>query len=172
MAGYPNREELRSTGLLARGNVNPSKLQTKIIAERIAWIRQMVADIRSLPSDSYGTFSSDPRNVAAAESYLRRGLEALLDLGRHITAKGFGQPVVEYKEIPQALKIADVLDESKANLLGILAGYRNRMVHFYHEISNLELYEICTSQLGDIETIMDAFIHWVKAHPDMVDQTI
>ncbi len=84
----------------------------------------MVADIRSLPLDSCATFSSDRRNIAAAESYLRRGLEAPLDLGRHITAKGFGQPVAEYKEIPQALKIAKVLDENKANLLGMLAGDR------------------------------------------------
>jgi len=35
---------------------------------------------------------SDPRNVASAESYLRRGLEALLDLGRHLLAKGFAWP--------------------------------------------------------------------------------
>ena len=29
-------------------------------------------------------FRADPRNVAAAESYLRRALEALLDLGRPV----------------------------------------------------------------------------------------
>lgn len=36
-------------------------------------------------------------------------------------------------------------------LLKILAGYRNRMVHFYHEITPKELYEICSGELEDIE---------------------
>jgi uncharacterized protein YutE (UPF0331/DUF86 family) len=152
--------------------VSPSKLQAKVIAERIAWIRAMMDNIRSLPFDSFDSFVSDRRNIAAVESYLRRGLEALLDLGRHIMAKGFGRPVVEYKEIAHALRKANVLDEDKGNLLGILAGYRNRMVHFYHEISDRELYEICTSQLGDIEALLESLKEWIKAHPEMIDEAL
>ena len=152
--------------------MSPSKLQAKVIAERIAWIRGMMDNIRSLPFDSFDSFVFDRRNIAAVESYLRRGLEALLDLGRHIMAKGFGQPVVEYKEIAHALRKANVLDEDKGNLLGILAGYRNRMVHFYHEISDRELYEICTSQLGDIEALLESLKEWIKAHPEMIDEAL
>ena len=37
-----------------------------------------------------------------------------------------------------------VLDEENGALLRELAGYRNRLVHFYHEVSDLELYEICS----------------------------
>ena len=33
----------------------------------------------------------------------------------------------------------------EADLLQILAGYRNRLVHFYHEVSVEELYEICAT---------------------------
>lgn len=46
------------------------------------------------------------------------------------------------------------------------------MIHFYHEISDRELYEICISQLGGIEILMDALIEWIKAHPEMIDQNI
>ena len=64
-------------------------IRTAIVTERIAWIRKMLDGIRNLPMSSYDQFTSDPRTPAAAESYLRRALEALLDLGRHVLAKGF-----------------------------------------------------------------------------------
>jgi uncharacterized protein YutE (UPF0331/DUF86 family) len=54
-------------------------------------------------------------------------------------------------------------------LLNILAGYRNRLVHFYHEVSPDELYEICTHQLGDISRIANALQGWINAHPDDLD---
>lgn len=152
--------------------MTPSQLRAKVIAERVAWINRMLANLRRLPLDSYVTFRSDPRNVAAAESYLRRALEALLDLGRHVLAKGFGQAVAEYKDVAINLVQISVLDQKKGNLLRELAGYRNRLVHFYHEISDQELYEICTARLNDIEMLLAALTDWIKAHPEMIDQSL
>jgi uncharacterized protein YutE (UPF0331/DUF86 family) len=152
--------------------MNPSLLQAKVITERLAWVRQMVAQIRALPLDTYDTFRTDPRNVASAESYLRRALEAFLDLGRHVLAKGFGQVVVEYKDIARVLERVGVLDQEQGALLRTLAGYRNRLVHFYHEISDLELYTICTQQLGDVETVVAALAAWIEAHPELIDRSL
>ncbi len=152
--------------------MTPSFLQAKVITDRIAWVRHMLAQIRALPLDTWDTFRADPRNVASAESYLRRALEALLDLGRHLLAKGFGQVVVEYKEIGLALERVGVLDRKQGELLRILAGYRNRLVHFYHEISDFELYTICTSQLGDVEAVVEALVAWLKAHPERMDRSL
>jgi len=151
--------------------MNP-QLRAKVVAERVAWIQQMLARLRELPLDTFTAFTADHRNVAAAESYLRRALEALLDLGRHVLAKGFGQAVAEYKEIAQVLVQVGVLDEEQGMLLREMAGYRNRMVHFYHQISDRELYEICSSQLVDIDTLLAAILDWIEAHPEMIDQAI
>jgi len=65
-------------------------------------------NVRSLPLNSLEDFGEDPRTPAAAESYLRRCLEALLDLGRHILAKGFGRAAAEYKVIADELKAVGV----------------------------------------------------------------
>ena len=89
--------------------MTPAVLRAQVIAERSAWIRKMIFQLKGLPLESYEVFCSDPRNVAAAESYLRRCLEALLDLGRHLLAKGFGQAVSEYKEIARVLKENEIL---------------------------------------------------------------
>lgn len=150
----------------------PSQLRAKIIAERVAWIRRMLAGLRALPLEPYETFVSDPRNTAAAESHLRRALEALLDLGRHVLAKGFGEAVVEYKDVARALAEVGILDRQQETLLRTLAGYRNRLVHFYHEVSDRELHDICTRQLGDIETVLRAVLDWIGAHPEKIDHQL
>lgn len=129
----------------------------------------MLRGIDSLPLGSYSQFQSDPRNPAAAESFLRRSLEALLDLGRHILAKGLGQGPLEYKEVAIALTREKVLDEVHGALLMELAGYRNRMVNFYDEISVRELYDICTSQLQDIRNLLRSLLDWIRQHRELVD---
>lgn len=149
-----------------------SKLREKVVAERISWIRGMTENIKSLPLESFDLFISDKKNVASAESYLRRGLEGLMDLGRHILSKGMGKAVSEYKEIPKFLLEDNIIDKKSADLLLEMAGYRNRMVHYYHEISSEELYEICTQNLNDFEYVLNSIIQWIKKHPEKIDKSL
>jgi uncharacterized protein YutE (UPF0331/DUF86 family) len=152
--------------------VSPGKVSRRIAADRLSWIDRMLKEIRNLPLDSMEAFLGDSRNVFTAESCLRTSLEALFDLGRHILAKGFGTGVTEYKEIAFELERQDVLDADEALLLKVLAGYRNRMVHFYHEITSKELYEICTRQLGDIQRVKEGLLKWIRAHSEHMDETL
>ena len=117
-------------------------------------------------------FFADRHNGAAAESYLRRALEALLDLGRHILAKGFGKGVSEDKEIARELHRHGVLSHEAAGRLEDMAGYRNRMVHFYHEIAAEELYRICSHRLGDVTHIVPELKGWVREHPELMDDSL
>jgi uncharacterized protein YutE (UPF0331/DUF86 family) len=63
-----------------------------------------------------------------------------------------------------------VLDAQVGLLLRDLAGYRNRLVHFYHEVSEVELYEICTTQNRDVDAVLGALLAWIEAHPEKIDQ--
>lgn len=123
--------------------MTPSTATKRILVDRLEWIDKMVNDIRSLPLATLDEFTVDSRNAWAAESCLRRSLEALFDIGRHILAKVFGKGVSEYKEIANELQRAGVLSNDQMNLLRTLAGYRNRLVHFYDEVSTEELHGIC-----------------------------
>jgi len=96
-----------------------------VVIERAGWIRDMLEKMASLPLVSYEVFTADERNVAAAESYLRRALEALFDLARHIPAKGFGRGVTEYREVPAQLSSLGALDGVAAARMREMAGYRN-----------------------------------------------
>ena len=150
----------------------PGKISKRIVSDRLSWIQRVLREIRTLPLKSASAFMEDSRNIWAAESCLRRALEAIFDLGRHLAAKGFGDPVTEYKEIAAALHRHALISTEEMKLMQKLAGYRNRLVHFYHDVSADELYEICTSHLGDIEKIDNALRIWLNNHPNDLDETL
>jgi uncharacterized protein YutE (UPF0331/DUF86 family) len=150
----------------------PGKANQRIVAERLDWVQRMVDEIRCLPLGSLEEFTGDRRNIGAAESCLRRALEALLDLGRHLLAKVFGEAVTEYKRIAEELDRRKVLAPESAHQLRVLAGYRNRMVHFYQDVTEAELYAICTRHIEDLLSVRDAFSKWLRDHPESINTSL
>ncbi len=146
--------------------MTPGTVQLKTVVAKAQGIREMLAATGSLPLASVAEFSFDPRMVAAGESFLRRALEGLLDLGRHVLAKGFGKVVPEYAAIADELAAEGILAVDDARKLRVMARYRNRMVHFYEEISPAELYEILTKERGDVEAVLGAILAWLADHPE------
>jgi uncharacterized protein YutE (UPF0331/DUF86 family) len=152
--------------------MTPDHISKRIVVDRLDLINTFLREIRDLPLGDQHTFFADRRNVWAAESCLRRSLEALFDLGRHILVKGYGLGVSEYKEIATRLHDQGVLLDKETKIMQMLAGYRNRLVHFYHEVSPEELFEICGHRLGDLELIAGAYRRWLKEHPDKLDSAL
>ena len=56
-------------------------IDPKVVTQRAAWILEMIGALRDLPLKNKGEFVQNRHNFAAAESYLRRSLEALFDIG-------------------------------------------------------------------------------------------
>ena len=134
-----------------------SNLNIKLIEDRLGFIIKSIARLKKLSRlDQQGFLIDD--NPAIAESYLRRSLEAIFDIGRHIMAKTAGKGIVEYNEIARALGQEGVVTGDQSEKLILMAGYRNRLVHFYHEISDKELHTIVKTNLSDVE----AFVKEIK----------
>ena len=150
----------------------PMLISGRVVTDRLDWAVRMMATIRSLPLDDREAFLADSRNIWTADACLRRALEAIFDLGRHILVKGFGVASGEYKEVASALYCCDVLSSGEADTLRVLAGYRNRLVHFYHEVSAEELYSVSKNDLQDVEQIVVAYRRWLQAHPEKIDKTL
>jgi uncharacterized protein YutE (UPF0331/DUF86 family) len=152
--------------------MSPGKVSQRIVADRIGWVQTMLADIQSLPLESFEQFTQERRTMWAAESCMRRALEAMLDLGRHVVAKGLGKGVSEYKEIASHLAQAGILSSETAQLMKQMAGYRNRLVHFYHEVSTEELYTLCANNLKDIQAVIQEITDWLNTHPQIMDSEL
>ena len=125
-------------------------LNTSRLVELVRFIETCMEEIRPFGSMTLEEFLSDRKNPPYVESYLRRALEAMFDTGRHILAKTQGFRESEYKAIARALGTSGVVTEDLSLVLVKMAGYRNRMVHFYREISAEELHSIAVNDLEDI----------------------
>lgn len=152
--------------------MSPSKIRLKTVTAKAEMIREMLAAVQTLPLASEAAFSADPRMVAAGESFLRRSLEGLLDLGRHVLSKGFGKVIPDYAAVADGLAAQGILSPESAAKLRLMARYRNRMVHFYDEIHPPELYGILTEKLGDVEEVLATIQSWLVAHPDTCEEEL
>lgn len=127
-----------------------------VVQSRLALINDHLSQLRRHAESGKEQFVEDKDKVAAVESYLRRSLEAVFDVGRHILAKNGGTDLAaEYKGIAKGLGEKKIISRETADTLVEMAGYRNRLVHLYLLIQNDELYDILQTDLGDIERFVN-----------------
>jgi len=131
-----------------------SKLNFNKIQENLNLIGEFLEKLKRLLKLTKDEFLSDERNPAATESFLRRCIEAIFDVGRYILSKSFSFKSLEYKEVAKELGEKGIVSEEYSQTLIKMAGYRNRMVHFYKEILAQELYDILQTELKDIEKFL------------------
>lgn len=138
-------------------------LNISMITGRIDVIRTALSHLKDLSALTQEEFLLDYKNPASAETFLRHCLEAAFDIGRHILAKtGKVRLTHEYKDIARGLGESGVLSQSMAQKLVEMAGYRNRIVHFYHEITNEELYRILQDDLEDFRHFLEEIGQFIE----------
>lgn len=126
-------------------------LKKQSIIPRIDGISRDIKKLEKLSSLSIFEFSKED-NFALAQFYLRRALEGVLHIGAHILSRKEGVRSTQYKDIAKSLGEIEVVDRNYAtNQLTKMAGYRNRLTHFYADITPEELYDVvkkCPEDFG------------------------
>lgn len=91
-------------------------------------------------------------NFAISEHYLRRALEAVFEIDSHILARLPGSKVSDYKDIAKKLGEHKIVpSEFTKEKLIKMAGYRNRFIHFYSEVTVEEMHQIIHDNLDDFD---------------------
>lgn len=143
-----------------------SNLNTARVLELLRFIEVCLQELKPFSVMSPEDFLSDKKNPPFVESYLRRMLEAVFDIGRHILARTYGFRDIEYKTIAKELGEKGIITKELSEQLYVMAGYRNRMVHFYREISPAELHQIVRNNLTDFEVFSREISAFVKAYKE------
>ncbi|KKU81212.1 MAG: hypothetical protein UY09_C0044G0003 [Parcubacteria group bacterium GW2011_GWA2_47_8] len=155
--------------------MNKIPLSKTKIESKVATIRDSLEELNKISRLSKKEFEANKDNFAITEHYLRRALEALFDIANHIVSRfpySAGKRPYSYKGLALALADRGIVNKNFGNkALVNMAGYRNRLVHFYDEITPKELYEIITTKLGDFETFVKAVLRLVK-NPEKFGLTI
>jgi uncharacterized protein YutE (UPF0331/DUF86 family) len=137
--------------------MSPTGIDLKVVTDRLSLVESCLADLRALPAESLEDFLRDRRTFPAAESHIRRAVEALFDTARHILGKGFGIGKLEYREIARTCRDKEVADDDAlAERFIRLGGFRNRLVLHYEEVTPQELYAVIRDHLGDVESLAAA----------------
>lgn len=134
----------------------------EVILDRLSIIKNSVKRLRELATIPEEEFISDGDCFAIAEHHLRRSLEAVLDIGRHICVKDtLGQPQ-DYTEVFDILGKNGILNKEFAEDIKGMAGYRNRLVHMYNQISVDEVYDILQNKLEDFNTYNRQILRYIN----------
>jgi uncharacterized protein YutE (UPF0331/DUF86 family) len=123
-------------------------LNREVLQARIAYIEDSLRSLERFKGISFEEFHSNYDHFRIAFYDLHRALEAVMDIGSHILSRIPGARPSSYKDIPRLLEKHKIIPNDFAlNQLTKMAGYRIRMVHFYGEITEQEIYHIIQEEL-------------------------
>lgn len=133
------------------------------VMSRLSRIARSIERLKRLAEAPREDFLAPDSDLPAiAESHLRKSLEAVFDVGRHLLAKsGHAEFAQEYNSIASNLARLGIVPAHMESTLVKMAGYRNRLVHFYHEISDEELHSIVCHNLNDLREFVEAIKEYV-----------
>jgi uncharacterized protein YutE (UPF0331/DUF86 family) len=140
-------------------------LNRDVLQTRISYIEDSLKSLERFKGITYNEFHGNSDNFRITFYDLHRALEAVMDIGAHILSRIPGSRPSSYKDIPRLLEKNKIIPADFAtNSLIKMAGYRNRMVHFYGEITEKEIYDIIQDELEDFYTFL-TFINEVLKNP-------
>lgn len=138
-------------------------LKKQSIIPRIDGVERDVKKLKKLRKLTLEKFQEED-NFSLAQFYLRRALEGVFHIGNHLLSRLSGGRSTQYKEIAKALGEKGIVDRSFANnKLVKMAGYRNRLTHFYADVTPGELYEVLDDDLGDFDFFLIAIKKILKS---------
>ncbi|MDQ7793566.1 MAG: DUF86 domain-containing protein [bacterium] len=140
-------------------------INRRLVQERLDLILDYAGKLELWARTPEAEFTADWVKVTSAESCLRKCLEAIMDVGRHVLAKtGSAFMAEEYRGIGKGLARQAVVDQALGDKLVLMAGYRNRLVHLYGEVTAEELHAILTSNLADLREFVRQIAAFLDAN--------
>jgi uncharacterized protein YutE (UPF0331/DUF86 family) len=143
-----------------------STLNTARILEILRYMEKCIQELKPFSMMTKEEFLSDKKNPPFVESYLRRSLEAIFDIGRHILSRTYGFKGIEYKVIARELGERGTITTGLSQTLYEMAGYRNGMVHFYKEVTAGELYDIVLHNLRDLDKFEKEVVAFLRVYEE------
>jgi len=131
-------------------------LNREVLRSRLSYIEDSLRSLERFRGVPFEQFHSNADNFRIAFFDLHRALEAILDIGSHILSRIPGARPSSYRDIPRLLEKHKIIPSDFAgNQLTKMAGYRNRMVHFYGEITEKEIHQIIQEELQDLQSFCE-----------------
>jgi len=146
-------------------------IKSQSLVPRIDGIQRDIEKLKKLGELPLSEFAGED-NFIKAQFYLRRALEGVFHIGAHLLTRLPGGRATEYKTIALKLGETGIVPKLFAEKnLKAMAGYRNRLTHFYADVRPEEIYRIIRENLSDFNTFLEA-IRQVLVNPEKFNLTV
>lgn len=125
-----------------------------LLAKRLAVIETCVAQLKSMVTPE--SIGRDLKEQRFAEHTLQIAIQAALDVASHLVSyRRLGEPRTN-RELFDLLARDRWIDETLANSLRRMVGFRNILVHGYDDVDLLVVQDVVATRLGDLEAFCAA----------------
>lgn len=142
-------------------------LNQEVLEARIQDAQKAIAkmeEFKSIEKDKF--LEPKDNNSEVVENNLRKALEAILSSTTHILSRISGAKIETHKDNMKELERFGILPSSFVETAIKMAGYRNRLVHFYYEVSKEELYQILQNNLEDLKKFIKFVARFLLKHKE------
>jgi uncharacterized protein YutE (UPF0331/DUF86 family) len=132
------------------------------VATLISQLRKSCERLRMLSGLGKDVFLSDPDKIGSSKYHFIVAIESCIDLCNHLISRnGFRIPE-SYGDTFVVMCEVGALDPDFANDLKNMAKLRNRLVHLYWEVDDVQLYGYLCERLGDFKSFLNAMATFLK----------
>lgn len=146
-------------------------IERDVVMVRVNGIEGELVELQKIATEPLDTFAVGT-GYKLAQYHLHRALEGVFHIITHVLARVPGGQVTQYKELAKKFGEAGIVSKDFAEgKLVIMAKYRNRLVHFYAQITPEELYGILQKDLGDFTVFLTGVKNLLE-HPETFGFTV
>jgi len=137
--------------------LNVERLKT--LAEEVRVALDSLSEYASLPEEE---ILSNKTILNAIKYSFIVAIQAVIDICHHIVARLAGRVPDEYGECFFILKDMNYIDSAYATKLKSMAGFRNILIHLYHEVDDRKVCQHLKEDLYIIEDFLNVIKNVIK----------
>ena len=119
------------------------------VRAKIQIIEENVRRLEALQARAHDEFIGDFLALEAAKHLLQVSIEAMLDIGAHLTARLRLKTPRDGAQVFQQLAQEGLLPADHVPTYTRMVKFRNLLVHLYQEVDAEQVYQIVQKELGD-----------------------
>lgn len=143
---------------------DPEKM-VKLVSE----LRNNVARLKALGKLSQEEFLKDPDRIGSAKYHFIVAIESAIDMCNHVISRNGYRVPEDYGDTFKVMEEVGAFDADFSDELKKMAKFRNRLVHLYWEIDDLQVHGILQERLYDFKKFLDSmarFLDWQNQMPN------
>ena len=141
-----------------------TQLTRQKIFEKLENLKEYLGYLNKLKAEAQSEeeFVSDFHVFGNTERYLQLSIQSILDIAHLIIIDlDLKRPDDNYEAV-SILYDNKVVSESLASKLAKMVGLRNILVHEYGKIDRKKVYEVLTTQTGDLEEFQNQIVSYLQ----------